>query len=331
MINRDVLRGPKGPAIANGLLRLRAALRKEVPRKTVGDCLLLATWNIREFGEAKPKGGAPRSPEALAYIAEIISHFDLVAVQEVRRSTKDLDAVLRLLGSWWKYVVTDVTEGTSGNNERLAFVYDSRVVTFSGLAGEIVLPSAKKESPALQLARTPFVCGFKAGWKRFELCAVHIYYGKSVKNDPRRVREIEQLAALLAKRGRAHQRASEPHTIALGDFNIFNRADVTFAKLTEAGFQIPKALQSIPGSNVKKDKHYDQIAFLEREGVLEARAAGVFDFFQHVYRRTDARRFQTGGVKFDQWRTYQMSDHLPMWVQLEIDAADRYLKRRARK
>ena len=25
------------------------------------------------------------------------------------------------------------------------------------------------------------------------------------------------------------------------------------------------------------------------------------------------------------WRTYQMSDHLPMWVELHIDFADEYL------
>ena len=68
-----------------------------------------------------------RAEECLYYMAEIISHFDLVAVQEVREDLKALDRLRRILGSrYWKYVVTDVTEGSPGNRERLAFLYDSR-------------------------------------------------------------------------------------------------------------------------------------------------------------------------------------------------------------
>jgi endonuclease/exonuclease/phosphatase family metal-dependent hydrolase len=29
---------------------------------------------------------------------------------------------------------------------------------------------------------------------------------------------------------------------------------------------------------------------------------------------------------YDEWRTFQMSDHLPLWVELEIDFSDRYLE-----
>ena len=27
------------------------------------------------------------------------------------------------------------------------------------------------------------------------------------------------------------------------------------------------------------------------------------------------------------WRTFQMSDHLPLWVELKVDFSDAYLKR----
>ena len=49
--------------------------------------LRIATWNLREFDS--PSYGY-RSAEAKAYIAEILSHFDLIALQEIRR---DLDAL----------------------------------------------------------------------------------------------------------------------------------------------------------------------------------------------------------------------------------------------
>ena len=77
---REIVSGADGPRIAQGLMRLREGLSASIPPKTVGDCLLLATWNIRDFGKGKQGG---RSDEALAYIAESLSRFDLVAVQEV--------------------------------------------------------------------------------------------------------------------------------------------------------------------------------------------------------------------------------------------------------
>src|SRR5690606_35390159 len=178
-----------------GLLRLRQQFRDEgVPRKNSDDTLLLATWNIREFDSAKY---GPRCAECFHYIAEIVAHFDLVAVQEVRDDMAALMRLLQLLGPWWHYLVTDVTLGTSGNGERLAFLYDSRKVEFDGLAGELVLPGTATD-PVLQFARTPFICGFKAGWSRFSLCTVHIYYGDDTAVDPRRVAEIRELAQTLA-------------------------------------------------------------------------------------------------------------------------------------
>mgnify|MGYP001611958593 CR=1 FL=1 len=327
MIHSDVLKGRAGKRIAQALLRLRAALSASIPTKTLGDCLVLASWNIRDFGKGKHGG---RSAEALTYIAEILSRFDIVAVQEVSADLADLECVRRKLGNWWSCLYTDVTEGVAGNGERLAFLFDSRTVRMSGLAGEIVLPGKKKQ-PVLQFARTPFTCGFVAGDKQLELCTVHVYWGKSVAVTPERVAEIENVARALAKRAKKRRAPSAPHTLLMGDFNIFNRDDATFAALTKAGFTIPPQLQTIPGSNVAKTKrHYDQLAFLKRAGVLEARAAGVFDFFEHVYRDpVDARLYLTGKLPFRAWRTYQMSDHLPMWVQLEVDGTDELLTRAA--
>ena len=134
--------------IAKNLLNLRQQFTDDnVPVRTLNQTRLLATWNIREFDN----GGKfdPRLPESLYYIAEILSHFDIVAVQEVRADLSALDRVMQLLGPWWKYNVTDVTYGKRGNQERMAFIYDGRKVDFSGLAGEIVLsPEQVASEPA---------------------------------------------------------------------------------------------------------------------------------------------------------------------------------------
>lgn len=334
---------------AERLLRLREQFREEkVPERTVEDTLLLATWNIREFDSGKY---GDRCPECYYYIAEIINHFDLVAIQEVNEDLTALDRVQEILGGWWRYIVTDVTEGSAGNKERMAFVYDSRKVAFGNVAGEIVLPDVKGER-ALQFARTPFVCAFRSGWTRFSLCTVHIYYGGNTRDNPRRVGEIRDLAQLLAKRAKRQAsrqparpqgkvtrgRSPEPdNLILLGDFNIFNREDVTMKAITEAGFVVPPELQPLDGTNLDRRRHYDQIAFMTRPGRFGTTGnAGVFDFYKSVFLESDeaaysglmGEKYRSSKAKtryYRQWRTFQMSDHLVLWVELKTDFSDTYL------
>lgn len=125
------------PRTAANLIDLRVQLDRDVPPKTVLERLLLATWNIQAFGTTN------RLEESYWYIAEILSRFDLIAIQEIKGDLSALDQVRALLGDWWDYIVTDVTEGSAGNNERLGFLFDTRKVEFGGIAGEIVLPPLK--------------------------------------------------------------------------------------------------------------------------------------------------------------------------------------------
>lgn len=321
-----------------GLQRLRPALAAAIPARTANDTLLLATWNIREFDSGKY---GFRDEEPYFYIAEILSRFDLIAIQEVRDGLYPLQQLVRLLGSDWAFLVTDVTLGPSGNSERMAYLYDRRKVDFTGLAAELVLPPAAGASPApVQLARSPYLAGFRAGWAYLTLATVHIYYGQGVAVDPRRLAEITAFAQTLARHagklsGAPQHEPGQPPTpdnlVILGDFNIFNREDVTLQAITQAGFVVPDALQTVPGTNVSRDKHYDQIAFHKKLARLQPTGrAGVFDFFEHVYRLDDEaayarEREQRPGRRFKDWRTYRMSDHLPMWIEFGTDDADAYL------
>jgi hypothetical protein len=107
----------------SGLKRLRAQLDSEMPLKTRSSTLVLGTWNIRNFDDNRFMNGN-RSAEDLFYIAEIMSRFDIVAVQEVCGDLDPLDRVMRILGSDYDYIVTDPTEGRAGNDERLGFIFD---------------------------------------------------------------------------------------------------------------------------------------------------------------------------------------------------------------
>ena len=337
---------------ADRLLALRDQLAEKIPRRTLADTLLLATWNIREFDS--PKYG-DRLDESILYIAEIVSHFDLVAIQEVRADLAALERLRETLGEWWNYVVTDVTEGVRGNRERLAFLYDSRKVRFGGLAGEAVIPPkkvrGKERDPSAQLSRTPYIAGLEAGWFKFMLCTVHIVYGKNRSDSPGRVEEVRLISNFMANkvRDRRHEAWSR-NVILLGDFNIFQRENKTYQAIVKEGFEVPDALHEVPATNVgRKARHYEQIATMVRHPAFEVTDAGVFDFYQSVFRDEDQAtyapligdRYHTsakGKLRPESgkrtyyrthWRTHQMSDHLPMWVELKTEFGEEYLRQQA--
>ena len=117
--------------IARRLLDLRAQLKspapKGVPNRTLDSSLIIGTWNLRDFDNNKFRHG-PRRRESLHYIAEIISSFDVCALQEINEDLEPIKQVLSLLGPTWDFIATDVTQGAGGNRERMAFVYDNAVI-----------------------------------------------------------------------------------------------------------------------------------------------------------------------------------------------------------
>ncbi len=422
-----------------GLKRLRTALRSHFRSKEDrATTVRIGTWNLREFGGTKHGG---RDYEPLYYIAEIISNFDIAALQEVRGNLREFKALCRILGPDWDYLATDVTDGSAGNGERMVFLYNQRKAMFRNIAGELTLPEgstvlaafgerltlgngctlrlpdgtdlsgeyqaatkkvdagtfklakdleiplpagsalelpdgcaltivknekierprsgvAKVDIPTprvaakhyrvrfpggtlddsfKQFARTPYTVSFQAGWLKINLCTVHIYFGDN--EDPKLLKqrqdEIAALSKALGKRAEQDLKDDpESRTMSgvLGDFNILSKEHETMQALESNGFLVPEALKSIPGSNVAKDKAYDQIAFwkpdLARGHIrLEVVGAGVFDYYKYVYRLDDREEYQPGGTlpKFRDWRTYKMSDHLPMWIELKTDFSDDYL------
>lgn len=331
--------------VSRRLLDLRTELKRPapdgVPNRTLRSSLIVGTWNIRDFDNNRYRNG-PRRRESLQYIAEILATFDICAIQEVNEDLEPLEEVVRLLGKNWQFIATDVTQGASGNRERMAFVFDTRKVSFRNIAGEVVLPKHNLLPNEQQFARTPFLVSFQAGWFKFSLCTVHIYFGDNSKKSEgykRRVAEIEYIANELAKRAK---REGENY-ILLGDFNIKNPIDETMQALTSAGFILPPQL--FP-SNLLGNKYYDQIAFQTKKDTVTFLSAGVFDFSKAVFKpehyehyapvlpkrhRELDRQGQPKDAKKDKdyyvkrWRTWQMSDHLPLWVELAIDFSDEHL------
>ena len=48
--------------------------------------------------------------------------------------------MMKFLGDDWSFLMTDITLGSAGNNDRMDFVFDRHRVNPSGLACELVVP-----------------------------------------------------------------------------------------------------------------------------------------------------------------------------------------------
>jgi exonuclease III len=320
----------------HNLLRLREHLRTEIPDRTVRDTLVLATWNIRDFGVRRSSRNQ-RLPESYFYIAEILSAFDLVTIQEVGRDLTALRKVKEILGPSWAYFIADTSGGWRYNPHGLGFLYDRRKVQFQDMAGQIVLQEGELILGKYQFTRPPFITMFRSGWFEFIICAVHIFFGSGHGEDlAHRVAEIDMISKIMSRRAKQE----ESNVILLGDFNIVNPQHETMQALIQYGFTIPPELQK--PSNFLETRYFSQIAFLVKENQLQLGSsnppAGVFNFFNAVFREEEAKTYidlgdwagqETQGPnaerKYKFWRTSQISDHLPLWVELKIDFSDQTL------
>ncbi len=319
-----VLVEPPPEEILADLARLRLALDEDLPAKALDRNLLIATWNVRAFGDLTEKWRSSeedtpkRDLHSLLSIAEIVSRFDVVAVQEAKDNLKALRHLLKVLGPNWGLSLTDVTEGAPGNGERMAFLFDTRRVVPSGLACEIVVPEERLgtiESGALgrQFARTPYAVSFRSGGKTFILITLHVLYGE---NEGERLPELRAIAEWLA--GWARDINGWDHNlIALGDFNIDRRGDALHDAFVSTGLDIPQDLQEVPRTIFSDpgkphlNKFYDQIAWFTGGNGLPALSlrysrGGFFDFTKAALTTRGLTKAQLS------WR---ISDHYPLWAE----------------
>jgi len=366
-----------------GIKRLREQLSAaNFPTKKTSESLILGTWNIRDFDNDKFDYG-PRETESIYYIAEIISRFDVLAVQEINEDLYPLKRLMRALGGSYKYIVSDVTDSQlGGNGERLGFIYDSNKVRFQGTVGEIVLPKKmmieEDGTPKRQFSRTPFGVEFQSGWFKFRFSTVHIFFGSNSYGNAkykRRVGEIEAVAKYLAKEAKK----SDSNEILVGDFNIIREGSDGSNALKEAGFT---SVRNRKGSNRDRTKFYDQISFMSRkkevrmmplescDDTTPIEPDRVITFFDSVYQDNQFDQYKSTMVKglerkikeaqkeienstssskiekankyiakknntmssdanlrkyYAEWRSFQVSDHYPLWIEIEIDFSDSYL------
>jgi endonuclease/exonuclease/phosphatase family metal-dependent hydrolase len=302
--------------VADEIQRLRAhKAARGVPAKAA-DRLLLATWNIANFGAQE------RRDQDRRLIAEILGYFDIAAIQETKENFGDLFDVAHRLGPKYRVLMSDV----AGNNERMAFVYDStKLEPLLEKIGEIALPPKDLENIKLPgitrkfqgFDRTPYLATWSAGRMSILLVNVHLFYGSEKKADVER-RALETFAVARWAHQREKSRfAFTRDVIVLGDMNMpkAEPGDPIFKALTKLGLEVPDHTSKV-GSSIVDDHAYDQIAFFP--GATRADFTGrkgVFDFDQVIF----PALWQSRGEKdFNAYVRYYISDHRPMWAEFRI-------------
>lgn len=314
---------PLPPELVPRFQALKDDLDLKIPSKQLERNLLVASWNIRAFGDltrvwqSEEEDSPRRDLASVRYITEIISRFDVIAIQEVKANIRAFRDTLKVLGKNWSFLLTDVNAGAAGNDERMAYLFDTRRVNLSGLAGEIVVPKewlseTSEEALTEQFVRSPYAVSFVSEGNTFILVTLHIKYGKSSRE---RVAELRGIARWLSGWAK-NINAYDHNLIALGDFNIDERGDLLDQTFLSEGLHVPEALQdpAVTRSIFDKTKYYDQIAWFNgKDGQpklsLNYRTGGNYDFVPVLWDEEKYSKLQF---------SWMLSDHYPLWCEFDI-------------
>ena len=136
---------------------------------------------------------------------------------------------------------SDSVSDDAGNHERIAYLYDKRAVTFTGLAAEADPTRTIKNGeylPDITWWRSPYIASFRAGRFDFVLITAHIRWAGKVSD---RVPALEYLATWIDERIKSDF-TIDRDIILMGDFNIPTRRSSTYKAITKFGLRIPSAL-----------------------------------------------------------------------------------------
>lgn len=277
--------------------------------------VLVAAWNIANLG------GQDRRQKDYQLIAEIISWFDIVAIQETKDNLEGLRSIQDELPGW-SLQFSD----KGGNDERMAFIFDSNKIFPLEKVGEIAVPP--KDIKYIKLPgitqtfkgfdRNPYISTFVCREFEFLLANCHSFFGSANKSDVNR-RALEAYAlSRWADLRTKDKDAYVTNIIALGDFNMpkAEPGDPIYNALRNRGLERPPHSTRI-ASSISTDNEYDQIMFFPGEiGDRYTGNTGVFDFDGGIF----PSLWQSKTKKqFNAYLRYFISDHRPLWAEFKAN------------
>lgn len=243
----------------------------------------LVTWNLYNFGQSKDAG-------EIAFMADLLRDYDVVAIQEVSTGPAGPDAVARLAdalsrtGFAWDYAVSDPTSGEG--SERYAYLWKPSRVQLQGRPW-------LEPSLADPIDREPYMARFRAGPSGRTFLAASLHAVPTAKRPADEVVLLDDLTRLYP----------DDHLLIFGDFNLAE-SHYAFDELKAAGFAPVLVDQPTSLRRQRRDgrhlaNEYDNIFY--EPGELRPARSGVIDF-------------TTGFPTLKEART--ISDHLPVYMEV---------------
>jgi len=266
----------------------------------------IASFNLRVFGTSKAS-----HPEVMEILSDIISRYDLVAVQEIRdESGKAIQDLLDLVDSKdsnYKMII-GVRLGRTSSKEQYAFFYDSSKLQLEGTPYEFDDDNDgstvnKVDDTGLNdlFEREPYLAHFRTirGDFDFVIGDIHTKPSSATK-------EISYLPMVIAD---ASKHYGETDVLVVGDFNAngsyFN--ENTYLGDFPAGKFIWLIGNSVGTNVARSDRTYDRMVGTES--------------------MAEDYEGQSGTLRFDQvfdlkamgLKPLDVSDHYLVWVEFYTD------------
>jgi endonuclease/exonuclease/phosphatase family metal-dependent hydrolase len=245
----------------------------------------LLSWNLENFGQSK-------SAQEIAFIANTIRNYDIIAIQEVVAGYGGIQAVTQLAdalnrtGAKWDYVISDPTSSSAYKTERYAFIWKTSKVQKKGDAW-------LEKKYHLEIDREPYYCTFEYKKKTFTVVNFH-----AITKSKQPETEIKYFKFLPAE-------YPQLHLIFTGDFNC-PQSHTVFNPLKKMGY-IPlligqkTSLKQACKNNECLASEFDNIFY--QPSKFKKIDAGSIPFYKNFNTLKEARK---------------ISDHNPIWIEFSL-------------
>ena len=246
----------------------------------------ILTWNVENLGNSK-------SDSTIQYIASVLKHYDVIALQEIVAGNGGAQAVAKLAdelnrtGSKWDYAVSKPTESSSYKTERYAFLWKTAKVKLFGKAW-------LEKKYELLIDREPYLATFEHNKKQFTLVNFHaITKSKQPETEIKYFKFLPDQYPTL-------------NLIFTGDFNC-PQSHTVFNPLKKIGYtstlinQKTSLKQECKNDNCLASE-FDNIYF--KTSKFNTIQSGYIPFYKNFNSLKEART---------------ISDHIPVWFEFSLN------------
>ena len=261
-----------------------------------GDMVRIASFNIQVFGEQKLSNS-----DVVRVLADIVRHFDIVAVQEIRDEQQNLLPrflqAINAPGLRYDYVIGPRL-GRTTSKEQYAYIFNADTIEVDRRALFTV------SDPDDLLHREPLVASFRC--RRADPNLAFTFTLVNIHTDPTPQTLKEELTLLddVFQSVRSHPRG-EDDVILLGDFNANYQQMGDLSHVPGLVFGVTTSgANKLLATNITGKAQYDNLVF-DRAATQEFLGrSGVFDFLREY--------------NLSQTQAKLVSDHLPVWAEFSI-------------